>query len=249
MNPVVQLIDLGELFWREALGGNDPMRGYDESLGRLMQFRGVRAIVCGDSPRSIRKERHESYKSNRKPKPPEAVDALEGVIARARTFMPVVIVDGWEADDVIATLTYQLWPGAVRIWGSEKDFYTLMQEDRVELVRSNGQVVTPEDCFTKFGVAPSQMVDWLALVGDAADGIQGCPHCGPARASALLGQYGTLNEVLEAAESGALQQGTIPGVGPKTIEALKAWSPDKALELVRMNDSLPIRVEDYLGRV
>jgi 5'-3' exonuclease len=237
---MVTLIDLGAMFWRNALGGSDPMQGYTQTIDLLTRFRGERAIVCADSPRSERKERHEVYKSN--PKPKEAVEALEGVMARAREWLPVAICDGWEADDVIATLTEQAWPEDVRIIGSEKDFYVLMDE-RVHLVKAGGTLVRANDCVDKFGVAPSQMTDWLAIVGDAADGVPGCPGIGPAGATTLLGIYGNLDAIRAAAKADAI---SVPGLGPKKLEALATWDPTMALELVRMRADLPLRLEDYL---
>lgn len=239
---MITLIDLGAMFWRSALGGNDPMLGYTQTIDLLDRFRGTRAIVCADSPRSERRERFECYKSNRKPKPQPALEALDGVITRAREWLPVAHCDGWEADDVICTLTGQAWPEDVRIIGSEKDFFVLMDE-RVFLVKADGTRIRANDCMDKFGVAPSQMTDWLAMVGDAADGVPGCPGIGPAAASKLLELYGDLDGILAAAKAGTI---SVPGLGPKKLGALAEWDPSMALELVRMRSDLPIRLEDLL---
>lgn len=241
---MITLIDLGAMFWREALGGSDPLRGYTASLDLLIRYRGQRAIICADSGRSIRKETHEVYKSNRKPKPPEAIECLRGVVERASNWLPVATCDGWEADDVICTLAAQAWPEKVRIVGSEKDFFVLM-DDRVQLEKANGSLLTPIDCLDKFGVAPSQMTDWLAIVGDAADGIPGCPGLGPKAASDLLAQYGTLDAVLKAAKDFAI---AIPGLGEKKLESLRQWDPTMALELVRMRHDLPLDLMSILRR-
>lgn len=239
---MITLIDLGAMFWREALGGSDPLRGYTASLDLLQRHRGTRAVVCADSPRSIRKETHEVYKSNRKPKPKEAIECLEGVMARASQWMPIAQCDGWEADDVVATLCEQAWPEPVRIIGSEKDFFCLI-DDRVQLVKANGMVIAAKECLDKFGVAPSQMTDWLAIVGDAADGIPGCPGLGPAAAEALLQEYGSLPAILEAAQLGTI---VIPGLGQKKLEALKTWDPTAALDMVRMRRDLPLKLDELL---
>lgn len=244
---VITLIDLGAMFWREALGGNDPLRGYEASLDKLQRYRHERAVVCADSPRSARKEAFEGYKAQRKPKPKEAVEALEGVIARVTAWgMPVAQCDGWEADDVVCTLTGQAWPRQTRIIGSEKDFFVLMNE-WVTLVRDNGSVITANDCVDKFGVAPSQMTDWLAMVGDAADNIPGCPNCGPDRASKLLSLFGTIAEVKAAVSDGRLVHGTLKGIGEKTLASLHEWDPTLALDMVRMRDDLPIDLATILG--
>jgi DNA polymerase-1 len=242
---MVTLFDLGAEFWRNAHGGSEPMLGYEQTLERLDWYRREcpRFIVCADSPRSIRKEMHETYKANRKPKPQPAVEALQGVIERVRAWgLPLVQVDGWEADDVIATLTHQAWPEAVQIIGSEKDFFCLIDDERVFLVGKNGPI-DGNACFDKFGVAPTQMLDWLALVGDAADGVEGCESCGPARASALLEKFDSLSGILAASDDDIL---AIPGVGKKTLAALRAWDPKKTFELLTMNCRLPIDLQEIL---
>ncbi len=225
------------------------MRGYEDTLDKIDWYRREcpRFIVCADSPRSIRKEKHPTYKAQRKEKPKPAVEALEGVIARVRAWgLPLVMVDGWEADDVIATLTRQAWPESVNIIGTEKDFFVLIEDGRVQLVGKQGAIDSAA-CYDKFGVAPCQMSDWLALVGDASDGIEGCEGWGPARATALLERYDTLDEALLSVRRGELSPGVLPGVGAKTIVYLSQWVPTTARELLAMNDRLEIDLVEILG--
>ncbi len=66
---MITLYDLSAEFWRNALGGKNPMQGYELTLDRLRDLTG-KVIVCCDSPRSERRERVASYKSKRPPKPP-----------------------------------------------------------------------------------------------------------------------------------------------------------------------------------
>jgi len=244
---MVTLVDLGAEFWRNALGGKEPLKGYETTLDTLDYLRRAdranRTVVCGDSPRSIRRETHPVYKSNRTPKPQPAVEALCGVIARVRDWgMPLVIVDGWEADDVICTLCNQAWPEDVRIVGSEKDFFCLIDE-RVTLLGRQGPIGI-NACRDKFGVAPSQMTDWLALVGDTADCIPGCDSCGPVRATDLLERFGSIAGIAEATDAEILQ---IRGVGAKTLAGLRAFVAGPTLDMLRMRDDLPIVLTDILG--
>lgn len=241
---MITLFDLGAEYWRNYFGSKSALDAYTLTYERIDWFWFAtpgRLIVCADSARSIRRETHPTYKANRIPKPEDALDSLRGLQERiSARGIPLAQVDGWEGDDVIATLTAQAFPEEVQIVGTEKDFYCLIEDGRVSLIGKSGRI-EEKHCIEKFGVRPDQMVDWLALVGDAADAIEGCPQCGPGRATKLLAAYETLERVQMAAVSGALK-GAVPGIGEKTIEALRTWSPSQALELVRMNAKLPIEL-------
>lgn len=242
---MIHLIDLSAMFWRNALGGKDPIQGYNLTIDGLLPYRGTRAILCLDSPSSKRKEANPEYKSNRPPKPEPAILALRAVEDRAREWgTPVARVDGWEADDVIATIVDQAWPEEVTIVGSEKDFYSLLAHDHVvELIGPNGPVGA-EQCVTKFGVRPHQMTDWLALAGDAADGIPGCPHCGPGRATTLLRKFETMAAIKAATYDEIIE---LDGIGPKTAAAIQDWDPEPTLDMVRMRTDLPLSLVKILG--
>lgn len=243
---MITLMDLGAAFWTESFGGSKALLGYETVLDRIDWYRRERQrfVVCCDSPRSVRKEKHETYKAQRKPKPKDAVEALDGIIQRCKAWgLPVVMVDGWEADDVIATLTRQSWPEEVQILGTEKDFFCLIDDERVCLVGKNGPIMAA-DCIHKFGVRPDQMLEWLALVGDASDGVAGCEGWGPAKATALLHRFGTLFDARHAQDGQMLQ---LEGVGKKTLASFRAWDPAKAIELITMNDRLPISLWEILG--
>lgn len=241
---MLTLIDLGAEFWRNALGGNDPINGYELTVGMLLLHRDdPRAIVCADSPRSERKTINPLYKSNRKPKPPQAIEALEGVLDRVAAWgMPLATVDGWEADDVIATLVAKSWPEQVRVIGSEKDFYCMLADERVTLIGKAGPL-SANDCVDKFGVAPSQMSDWLAMVGDVADCIPGCDNTGPGRVTKLLDRFGSIEGIQAASDEEIL---SIKGIGQKTLDSLRAWDPKPAREMIRMREDLPIELGDLL---
>lgn len=244
---MIYLIDLGAEYWRNYFGAKrSAVRAWELTLDRLGQFRQERAVVCADSPRSARKERFPEYKSNREAKPEDALDSLRAVQEKVRSWgMPLALVDGWEADDVIATLTLQAWPEPVDIVGTEKDFYCLI-DGRVRLVDNQRNHVDAVGCLDKFGVAPSQMSDWLALVGDAADAIPGCKNCGPQRATDLLQRFGDILGILAATDEELV---SIKGVGRKTADSLRAWALDgaaKSMELVKLNRELPLNLWQIL---
>lgn len=238
---MIALIDLGAEFWKNYFGSRSALSGYELTLEKIDWYRrhGERVVVCCDSPKSKRREWCESYKSNRPPKPQDAIEALVAVQDRARDWgLPVVQCDGYEADDVVATLAGQAWPEECHIIGSEKDFFCLISET-VRLVGKNGFIGSNE-CMEKFGVLPNQMLDWLALVGDAADAIPGCPNCGPGRATDLLTRFETLDALRAAGDDDIL---SVRGVGQKTLTSLREWDPTLTLKLVRLLDDAPVQLD------
>lgn len=242
---MLTLIDLGAEFWRNYFGSKSAVTAYELTLEHVDWYRRdcPRTVVCCDSPRSVRKDWFEGYKSHRPPKPRDAVDALVSVQRRIESWgVPVVLCEGYEGDDVLATLTVQAWIEEVRIIGSEKDLFALIAPN-VTLMGRTGPIGAPE-CREKFGVEPAQMTDWIALVGDATDGIPGCPNCGPGRASDLLGRFGSITGIQAASDEEIL---SIRGVGKTTLASLRAWDPELALKLVRLIEDVPVSLEALFG--
>ncbi len=244
------LIDLSAEFFRNAHGSRSAMTGYELTLDRVDFYRREypRTVVCCDSPKSKRRDAFPAYKANRVPKNAqeaafreECLDSLRAIQDRMVSWgIPVVQCDGYEADDVIATLCEQAWPEEIMILGTEKDLYALISDTTVLLDRS-GRLIGTNDCFEKFGVLPGQMRDWLALVGDASDNIPGCPGCGPKRGTDLFQRFGTLPEILSAPAAGIL---SIKGIGDGVLGALKAWDPKLALSMVTLMTDAPVSLAE-----
>lgn len=241
---MITLVDLSAEFWKNYFGSRSAVTAYELTLDRVEWYHrdGKRTIICCDSPKSKRREWFDGYKSNRPPKPEDAIDSLVGVQTRVAAWgCPIVSSEGFEADDLIAALAKQAWPEEVRIIGSEKDLYVLIS-DTVHLIGKNGPVHA-NDCYAKFGCLPNQMTDWLALVGDAADCIPGCPSCGPGRAASLLERFETIAGIQAASDDDIL---SVPGVGKKTLACLREWDPTLALRLVRLLDDAPVKLSELL---
>jgi DNA polymerase-1 len=116
--------------------------------------------------------------------------------------LPLLQISGVEADDVIGTLTRQAtargWP--VLIVSSDKDLAQLVDE-QVRLLDTMKNVITDAaGVEEKFGVLPTQMVDWLALVGDASDNIPGVSGVGKVTAAKWLREYGSLDALIANAD-------------------------------------------------
>lgn len=166
--------------------------------------------VVFDSGRSHREELYPEYKATREKMPRELRESLPRVRELVEAFGDrVIAVDGWEADDVIGTLAVRAVAGGLEavIVSGDKDFLQLVG-DRVQLLNPGrggpqgvaAEWVDEEGATGKLGVAPGQVVDYLALVGDSSDNVPGAPGIGPKTARKLLESYGTLEEVLDHAE-------------------------------------------------
>ena len=180
--------------------------GFVRMLRQLeAHWRPDRLVVAfdGGSP-AHRLEKCPEYKAQRAPMPDELRSQLGPINEYLEAAgIPAVLLKGQEADDVIATLADRAArSGAtVRIATSDKDLMQLVDE-RVRIVppTKTDEELGVAGVVAKTGVKPSQIVDWLALIGDAADNIPGVNGIGPKTATKLLVQFGTLSDCFEQAD-------------------------------------------------
>ncbi|MBQ9345668.1 MAG: hypothetical protein IJT88_10705 [Kiritimatiellae bacterium] len=181
----------------------------------------------GGSPAS-RLEKCPAYKAQR----PHMPDDLRCQFPLLDDFLdaagiPRCLIPHQEADDVLATLATDAaahdW--TVRIATSDKDLMQLVTP-AIHLVSPSKDlaVLDPAAVQAKTGVAPSQIVEWLALIGDVADNIPGVPGIGPVTASRLLADHGTLEAVYAA-----LPTLTPPGLRAKLVDARERTDINLAL--------------------
>jgi len=112
-------------------------------------------------------------------------------------------VGGYEADDIIATVAKDAKQKGIKVQivSSDKDLYQLIDDDKVLIYDPMKKIkVNQHECIEKFGVKPSQIVDYLAIVGDSADNIPGVKGIGPKGARKLLSEYESLKEIYEHIE-------------------------------------------------
>lgn len=165
--------------------------------------------VVFDAGDSFREEIFPDYKATREKMP----DDLRASIPRVRAIVegfrdPVIELDGYEADDVIGTLARKADAAGLEavIVSGDKDFYQLV-DDHVHLLNPgrggpNGvdaDWVDLRNADEKFGIPPSQVIDYLALIGDSSDNVPGAPGIGPKTAVKLLQQFGDVESILAAA--------------------------------------------------
>jgi len=174
-------------------------------LGKLLKEESPELIgVVFDAPgRNFRDELFEEYKAQRPPMPDDLRAQVQPLLdAVADLGLPVLRVPGVEADDVIGTLAAQAARAGIRtvISTGDKDMAQLVS-DQVTLVNTmTGSRLDRDGVKAKFDVYPEQIVDFLALTGDASDNIPGIPKVGPKTAAKWLGQYGSLDEIVAHAQ-------------------------------------------------
>ena len=143
------------------------------------------------------------YKANRAAMPDDLRAQVEPMIAIVQALgLPVIRVSGVEADDVIGTYALQAAKDGVDVVIStgDKDFAQLVSP-RITLTNTmTGSVTDEKRVPEKFGVRPDQIIDFLALMGDAVDNVKGVEKCGPKTAAKWLAEYDTLEAVIANAE-------------------------------------------------
>lgn len=196
------------------------------------------ALVFDAKPPTFRHQLYPQYKANRPGMPEDLVQQLaylRQIIAAWN--LPTLELPGYEADDLIATLTRQAREAGltVEIISGDKDLLPLVQPgvtvwDPMREVR-----YTPELIQEKFGVPPALLVDLRALTGDASDNIPGVPGIGPKTAQKLLQRFRALDELLQHLDE-------VPEA--KLRQRLQEYQ-DQALQarsLLRLDDQVPLPV-------
>jgi DNA polymerase-1 len=146
---------------------------------------------------TFRHEMSEAYKANRPPMPDDLISQVEPVKEFfAAITLPEISAEGYEADDVLATLAshFKKEYDVVIVTG-DKDYSQLVDEQVKLYDPMKDADIDREAVITKFGVTPEQFIDYLALVGDASDNIPGVKGIGPKTAVDLLNSYETLDGI------------------------------------------------------
>ena len=195
---------------RTAPDGRDvkATHGLAQSLIALLGQAGVThlAVAFDTVIRSFRNDLYDGYKTG------DGVDPeLLAQFALAEEITAALGITVWpmeevEADDAIATAAVRFGDDPqvdqVLMCSPDKDLAQVVSGDRVVMLdRRKGDVMGEEGVVAKFGVSPASIPDYLALVGDAADGIPGIPRWGARSAGAVLTRYGSIDEIPSDAAS------------------------------------------------
>lgn len=156
------------------------------------------AVVFDAKGKTFRDELFEQYKAHRPPMPDELREQVEPLHALIRAMgLPLIIEEGVEADDVIGTLAVQLsqqgYP--VVISTGDKDMAQLVNEQITLVNTMNDTLLDPDGVVNKFGIPPSLIIDYLALMGDKVDNIPGVPGVGEKTALALIQGLGSMDDI------------------------------------------------------
>ena len=202
--------------------------------------------VVFDAGSSERHEMFADYKATREKMPTE----LESSIPRVRQIIeafrvPVLELDGYEADDVIGTLAHQAAKAGMEavIVSGDKDFYQLIGDGICLLNPGRGgptaveeEWVGADNAHERLGVVPQHVTDYLALIGDASDNVPGVKGIGPKTAIQLIEQFGSVEQILEHVADVS---------GKRAREALEAHRDDALLSkrLVTIRTDLPVPLD------
>ncbi|MAY75150.1 MAG: DNA polymerase I [Phycisphaerae bacterium] len=203
--------------------------------------------VSGDRG-TFRSELYPEYKATRSAPPEDLAPQVERCLAILEAIgVRCVGSPGYEADDVIAAIATRLrdTDARVRFISKDKDLKQLLLEGRVEMYDVHtDELITEADLMEDQGITPGQVVDMLALMGDAVDNVPGVPGIGAKTAAQLIAEFGTLDAVLaEALDEGkAKKDWAIKGKRRENIAAAAASLP-LSRELVLLRSDTPIDFE------
>ena len=160
------------------------------------------AVIFDPKGGSFRNEIYPEYKANRDEMPEELAAQIKPIhdIIKAQGF-PLIVEQGFEADDVIGTLSRQAEKQGMQVVVStgDKDMAQLVNENITLINTMNNKVMDVSGVREKFDVTPEQIIDYLTLVGDTSDNIPGVPKVGPKTAAKWLNEYGTLDNIVKNA--------------------------------------------------
>ncbi len=251
MADTVYLIDTFSLMF-QVFHGIPPMTspaglptnavfGFSRDLIALLKDHRPTWLICAmESPGpGIRDAIYSAYKANRAEMPEDLRPQIALLKEVIQTFdIPLIEHAGWEADDVIATLTRQAVERGhtVRIVTSDKDARQLLgPQVQIYNLRKN-TYLDEAGLLLDWGIRPDQVVDFQSLVGDSVDNVPGVPLIGPKKAAAMLQVYETLENVLANSDKAP---------GEKLRQNLKTYVDQAYMsrDLVRLNQQLPIEFD------
>ena len=194
------------------------------------------AVIFDRARKTFRNDIYKDYKANRPPPPEDLIPQFPLIREATEAFgLPSIDMEGFEADDLIATYARLArergW--TTTIVSSDKDLMQLVG-DQVDMFDSmKNKRIGAAEVVEKFGVGPEKVIEVQALAGDSSDNVPGVPGIGVKTAAQLINEYGNLETLLERAEE--IKQ-------PKRRENLIA-NADMArisLDLVRLRDDVPV---------
>jgi DNA polymerase-1 len=199
---------------------------------------GAHVAVVFDAPgKTFRDEMFADYKANRPPMPDDLRSQVEPILDAVRSMgLPLLQVQGVEADDVIGTLCGEAAGSGLKVLVStgDKDLAQLVNDNVTLINTMNDSVLDRDAVKTKFDVYPEQIIDYLALVGDTSDNIPGVPKVGAKTAAKWLNLYQSADGIVEHADD-------IKGkVGESLRDNIEQLRLSQQLATIRLDVELPV---------
>ncbi|PHQ79333.1 MAG: DNA polymerase I [Coxiella sp. (in: Bacteria)] len=161
------------------------------------------AVIFDPKGGSFRNQLYKEYKANRDAMPDELQSQIKPLHDAIRAMgFPLIIVDNMEADDVIGTLVTEAEKDNIHtvVSTGDKDMAQLVTDKTTLINTMSNKTMDIAGVKEKFGVTPSQIIDYLTLIGDTSDNIPGVPKVGPKTAAKWLAQYETLDNIVAHAD-------------------------------------------------
>lgn len=182
--------------------------GFTRSLLKILHdFQPEYLVAVFDGPKNTasRKAIFPAYKAHRKPAPADLPPQMQWAQELCHLMgIPMLSIEGVEADDTMATLALfgEKHHAQIYLCSSDKDLCSLVNHNiHILQTQKENEIWGPKEVETHFGVPPSQMIDYLAIIGDASDNVPGLPGFGPKTAVDLLKEWGSLEAILDHPEA------------------------------------------------
>jgi DNA polymerase-1 len=219
------------------------LHGVVNMINKLVREQaGAHVAVVFDAPgKTFRDDIFAEYKANRPPMPDELRSQVQPILDAVRFMgLPLLQIEGVEADDVIGTLCRLAAAGgqSVLVSTGDKDLAQLVNDNVTLINTMNDSVLDRDAVKAKFDVWPEQIVDYLALVGDSSDNIPGVPKVGAKTAAKWLNAYDSADGIVASAEE-------IKGkVGESLRENIEQLRLSQDLATIRADVELPVALDD-----
>ncbi|EEX51096.1 DNA polymerase I [Pasteurella dagmatis] len=205
------------------------------------------AVVFDAKGKTFRDEMFEQYKSHRPPMPDELRSQILPLHNIIRALgIPLLVVEGVEADDVIGTLAVQASKAGKKVLIStgDKDMAQLVDDNIMLINTMNNTLLDREGVIEKYGLPPELIIDYLALMGDSSDNIPGVPGVGEKTALSLLQGIGNMTDIYANLEKVAeLPIRGAKKLGDKLLEAKEMADLSYALATIKTDVKLEITPE------
>ena len=203
------------------------------------------ALVFDAKGKTFRDDLYPDYKAHRPSMPDDLSVQIEPLHTIIQALgLPLLVIEGVEADDVIGTLASQAAAQGIPalISTGDKDLAQLVNEHVTLINTMSNQVLDPAGVEQKFGIPPNLIVDYLTLVGDPVDNVPGVAKVGPTTAVKWLKQYGSLDNIIAHADE-------IKGkVGENLRAALPQLPMSRELLIIKCDVPLAVSVTDLKRR-